>query len=133
MTGKWRCLKLSPKIEKTVLFVLLLLIVDILLAGLGGVFLGGRISFFSGKSATHTLCDLLFLEGAIIFAIGVFLAAGMSELIAGRSPSRLFAAPKSSAEDVAEFRPKQYSTGTILMIIGASLMGSSIAIGVLLL
>ena len=133
MTGKGRRFKLSPRTKKIALIVLLLLIIDILLAGLGSFFLSDRISFFSGKSATHMLCDLLFLEGAIIFAIGGFLAAGMSELFAGRSPSRLFAAPRSSAEDVAEFRPKQYSTGTILMIIGASLMGSSIAIGTLFL
>ena len=133
MAGEGRHFKLSPITKKIVLIVSLLLIIDILLAVLGGPFLSERIWFFSGKSTTHMLCDLLFLEGGVIFAAGVFLAAGMSELFTGRSPSRLFAAPGSSAEDVAEFRPKQYSKGILLMIAGASLMGLSIAFCALLL
>lgn len=133
MTGEGRSFNFPPEVKKIVLIVLLLLIIDIMLAGLGSLFPSERISFFLGKSATHVLCDLLFLEGAIIFVIGVFLAAGMLELFASSSPSSLFSAPRSSGEDVTESRQKQFSVGIVLMFVGAILIVLSVAIGTVLL
>lgn len=109
MAGEGRHFKLSPITKKIVLIVSLLLIIDVLLVVFGGPFLSERIWFFSGKSATHMLSDLLFLEGGVIFAAGVFLFL------------------------VAEFRPRQHSKGILLTIAGASLIGLSIALGALLL
>lgn len=98
--------KFPAVIKKIVLVVFVILIFDILVAGIW-TFLDKGNWFFSDKSQVRILSDLLFIEGAITFAVGAFIALGMSKTM--------------------------LATCARVMIIGASLMGSSMAIGMLLL
>lgn len=97
------------------LFLLLLCIVDLSVA----LFL--RIRF----------ADLLFMEGILVFAVGAYVASGMS------NPRREnWKTLSTDSEGYREFledqRPKQLSDGVILMIIGAIMIGLSLAIGLTL-
>lgn len=80
------------------------------------------------KSEKNILSDLLFLEGACILAIGAYVASGIS-ILRMETPSSLYASPNGHSRYVKEVRKKQIAFGTILIIIGASLIGLSILIG----
>ena len=75
-----------------------------------------------------TLCNLLFIEGGLIFAVGAFIALGVPSRSIER-PSSLFASPGGHVDYLRQRRRKQFSFGLILMLIGASLLASSIVIG----
>jgi len=90
--------------KKIVLVVLLLLFFNALIAVFGFSFLHENFWFFADKSATCILSDLLFLEGAIVFTVGAFVASGASI----------------------------FRFGIVVMIIGAILISSSIVIGTFL-
>ena len=78
-----------------------------------------------------TLCNLLFVEGGLIFAVGGFIASGIPSMLIERSSS-LFASPGGHVDYLRQRRRKQFSFGLILMLIGGSLLTSSIFIGELL-
>jgi hypothetical protein len=74
------------------------------------------------------LTDLLFVEGALVFAAGAFVAAGMA------NPRRktwitLTADPEGYRKFLEEQRSKQVSDGVVLMIIGIVIIGLSLVIG----
>jgi len=126
-----RYFKFTHITRKIVLIILLLLIFDVLAAGLSPL-LRERFRFFSGKSEVHILSDLMFLEGAIIFAVGAFAASG-SRLLGGSRHHHPYIEEKmASARNVRKPRKKVMGSGILMMIIGASFMATSIAIGVLL-
>jgi hypothetical protein len=77
------------------------------------------------------LSNLLFIEGAIILGVGAWIASGASTLRTEKFSS-LYARPEGHAEYLRQSRKKQFSFGIVLIIIGAALMGLSIAIGTLL-
>ncbi|MEA2089661.1 MAG: hypothetical protein U9O89_02750 [Thermoproteota archaeon] len=128
MTRKLRDFKVPKTVRKIVLVFLCILVFNALVAGLGTPFLCERIWFFSGKSGALVLSDLLFLEGAIIFAVGSFIAGGAS-ILRIETPTSLFASPGGHTEYVVESRKKQIRFGLAVMVLGGTLMVSSVVIG----
>lgn len=123
-------LKIPNVIRNIVLVVLLLSIIDVIVAGLS-TFLQG---WFFGFSGVTTLCNLLFLEGAAILAIGGFLASGMTWLLgASRYPGDRYYIEEKMGSDIRRSRKRQLSVGISMIIIGATLIGLSVAIGELFL
>jgi len=102
-----KSLKLPKETRRVSLIMLILLSVDIIVS-FSTPYLQ-IIDFFSGKSEARMLSDLLFLEGAIIFTAGAFWG-----LTARDFRSRL-------------------ALITLLIILGASFLVSSIVIGELFL
>jgi len=123
-------LKIPKVIQNIIFVVLIILIIDVLAVGLLTTFLHG---WFFGSSGTTILCNLLFLEGAIIFAIGAFLASGITWLLGVfRYPQGRYYVEEKMGNDIRHSRKKQLSTGILIMVVGAMLMGSSVAIGELI-
>jgi hypothetical protein len=69
--------------------------------------------------------DVVFMEGALIFGFGAYVAAGPKAY--DRRTTIVY--PTVSREYLEEQRPKQLSKGLILMIIGAVLMVLGIVVG----
>jgi len=118
-----------PEVAKNILLIVSsLLIFDVLLAGLGGSYLSENIGTFLGKSRTVILSDLLFLEGVPIFAIGTFIAVA-------KAAQKIEPSSEQTTERTnnAEQTPaRRINIGTLLIIVGAILIGLSIAVGTLL-
>lgn len=123
-----RYFKISRVTRNLLFVVLVLLIFDVLVAGLGTPYLRERISFLSRKSEKIVLCDLLFLEGAIIFSLGSFVAYATLGKRYGGDKSRTDST--TTADD--KLSQKRIPFWILIMIIGVSFMGLSIAIGTLL-
>lgn len=105
-------------VEKILMTFSILLILDILLVVLGGSYLSENVITFLGKPKPIIFSDLLFIEGSIIFAVGAFLMI----IIQNRpSPNR--------GSDTKQSGKKRIHPGVFLMIVGASLIGLSIAVG----
>jgi hypothetical protein len=107
--------------KKIVMALCSLSVFDVALAFLGGPYLSRNVGTFLGKSNAAILSDLLFLEGAVIFAVGSFLALGLP-----------FKPYKERTDDVEPPSKKRIHPSILLMIIGASLIGLSITVGTLL-
>lgn len=71
---KLRHLELPEAAKNVLLIVFSLLIFDVLVTVLGASYLSENTITFMGKSRTVILSDLLFLEGAVILAIGTLIA-----------------------------------------------------------
>jgi hypothetical protein len=71
--------------------------------------------------------DMLFVEGILVFASGAYIAAGMGNPRRERWQT-LTVDPEGYREYLESQRSKQFSEGTILMIIGAIIIGLGIAI-----
>jgi len=95
--------------QKITLLILVLSLLGFVLA----VFLNARLT------------DVLFMEGALIFAFGGYVAAG-PRTVDNRTT---IAYPAVSREYLEEQRPKQLSKGVVLMIIGAVLIFLSVIVG----
>jgi len=120
-----------PRVDKKIVLVLLfLLFFNVLIAVLCSSFLQ-NFWFFADKSIAYILSNLFFFEGALVFAVGAFVASGLS-IFRIESPSSLYASPEGHVEYLRESRKKQFKFGIVLVAIGAILIGSSIAIGALL-
>lgn len=118
-----------PKATKKVLFIVLsLLILDALVAVFGAPYLSENIGTFLGKSKTVILSDLLFLEGAVIFAIGTFIA--VLRFMKEKEP--LYETSTETTDNEEQTREKRIDAGILMIIIGAILMGLSITVGTLL-
>ena len=117
MLHKLKRFRTSKIIKKFFKIILIILIFNVLIAVLGP-YLSANVHFFSGKSAMHLISDLLFVEGAAIFALGAFLLASA----AYSSKEKTKDSPEGSNE-------KQLSPEMLFMIVGASLIGLSIIIG----
>lgn len=107
--------------------ILLLSVFNVLAISLGVTFLQERIWFFSERPRVYMLSDLLFLEGAVIFAVGTFVVSAVSILRIERSSS-LYADSGGHTKYLRENREKHLHLGIVLISIGATLMGLSIAI-----
>jgi len=125
---KVRLRKLPKAAKKALLIVLSLLIFDALVAVLGAPYLSANTRTFLGKSSTVILSDLLFLEGAVIFAIGTFIALLRPKL--EREP--LQKPSTETTDNAGQTREKRIHLRILMMIIGAILIGLSITIGTLL-
>jgi len=121
-----------PKLTRNIVLVFpLILILDILAAGLWTSLLHG--CFFC-RPQTLIICDLLFLEGAIIFTIGAFLESGIAlPLRVSRHPQGRYSAEQKKDNENKKSSKKQLRTGMFMIILGAMLIGSSVTIGQLLL
>lgn len=117
----------SSRLEaKIVIVIVFLLLFNVFAASFGASILREKLPFLKGKSEKVILSDLLFIEGAVIFAIGALVASGVS-VFRIETPSSLYASPGGHARYLRESRKKQFKFGIILIIIGAALMGISIA------
>lgn len=124
---KARRFKLPEAAKNVLLIIASLSIFDVLVAFSGAPYLSRNIVAFLGKSRTVILSDLLFLEGVIIFAAGSFIAVAMA--------ARKTEPPSNSSTDIADDAqqtPKRINISTLMMIIGAVLIGLSITVGALL-
>jgi len=121
-----------PKLARNIVLVFpLVLILDILAAGLWTSLLHG--CFFCHPQ-TLIMCDLLFLEGAIIFAIGAFLESGIAWPLKVLRHSRERHSAEEKTDNGNEKSSKEkLRTGMFMIILGAMLIGSSVTIGQLLL
>lgn len=111
---------------KVGVILLFLFLINIFIIKFG--FLREKLPFMAYKSEKNILSDLFFLEGAFILALGAYVASGIS-ILRMETPSSLYASPNGHSRYVREVRKKQIAFGTILIIIGASLIGLSIVIG----
>lgn len=126
---KLRHLKLPEAAKNVLLIVSSLLIFDVLVTVLVASYLSGNIGAFLGKSRTVILSDLLFLEGAVIFAIGTFIAVARAW-----PETKLPSEPTTEIADNAELtRDKRIRPGILTMIVGAILMALSMMVGTLFL
>lgn len=119
-----------PEAAKNVLLIVFsLLIFDVLVIVLGASYLSENTRTFMDKSRTVILIDLLFLEGAVILAIGTLIAvAKATQKIKPFSKS-----PTEITVDAEKTPEKRIDPATLMIIIGAILMGLSITVGTLLL
>jgi hypothetical protein len=69
--------------------------------------------------------DLLFIEGGFIFAAGALVATGAANLVR-ESPRTLLADPEGHARFLREQRKKQYTSGGLIMIVGAIIIAVSV-------
>lgn len=119
--------KIPKAVKALLLGVSLLLSFDVVLVVLGASYLGETISFFSGKSAKTVLSDLLFLEGAAIFG---FSALVTYTILTKRDSDYESDADGKGTTD--ERRPqKRIPVWVLILIIGACLIGLSVAISLL--
>ncbi len=126
---KVRPFELPEAAKNVLLIVSSLSTFDVLVAVLGATYLSENIGTFWGKSRTVILSDLLFLEGAVIFAIGTFIAVAKAA-----QKIKPFSKPSTETTVNAEqIREKRIHPSILMMIIGAILMGLSITVGTLLL
>lgn len=112
-------------LKNVFLMIFPLVMFDVLAAFLGGSYLSENIGTFLGKSKTVILSDLLFEEGAVIFAIGAFVA-----VIKARKEIKQL--PESTTEatvNAEQSRDTRINSGVFLIIVGVILMGLSIAVG----
>lgn len=115
-----------PKAAKNVLLIVLsLLIFDALVAILGAPYLSANITIFLGKSGAAILSDLLFLEGAVIFTIGAFIA--VPRFLQEKKPSDEPSTQTTGNE--RQTREKRIHSSILMIITGAILMGLSITVG----
>ena len=115
--------------KKVFLIVSSLLIFDVLVTVLGGSYLSENIGTFLGKSRIVILSDLLFFEGEVILAIGIFIA--VASAWTEMKPS---SEPTTEITGNAELtRDKRIGLGILVIIVGAILMGLSIMVGTLFL
>ena len=107
---------------KIAIVILCIFIIDSFVA----LFASGT-TFWPSKSKTVTLSNLLFFEGIIIFGLGALVASG-SSVQRMESWQSLYASPSGHMEYLIQERRKQFSFGTILMIIGAVLIVFSVVV-----
>jgi hypothetical protein len=69
--------------------------------------------------------DLLFVEGAVIFAASAYIALGTANL-KRESYASLAASPEGHREYLEEQRSKQSSEGIIIMVVGVAIIAVSI-------
>ena len=121
-----------PKLARNIVLVFpLVLILDILAAGLWTSLLHG--CFFCHPQ-TLIMCDLLFLEGAIIFAIGAFLESGIAwPLKVLRRQRERHSVEEKTDNGNEKSSKKKLRAGMSMIILGAMLIVSSVTIGQLLL
>jgi len=118
----------SQKAVKNVLLTLFfMLIADVLVAVLGASYLSENIGTFLGKSRTVILSDLLFLEGALILAIGTLVAVARA-VLETKLPPRPSTGTTANSEQTRE---KRINPETLMIIIGAILLGLSVTVGTL--
>lgn len=119
--------ELARAAEHILLIVALFLISDALVAIIGGSYLSTHVGAFLSASSIVILSDLLFLEGALIFAAGTFMALASSMRRTNPPPE-----PTSEQESEPEqIEKKPLPPITILILIGIVLIGLSILVGVL--
>jgi len=116
-----------------VLIVLIMLISDIIVAYLAGVYLGGVLLLFR-RGAAGAFSDLLFLEGTVTLAIGLINIGGISES-QGINPGHVGATSdraRREPEARKRLRKEQLHSGTLLIVLGPVLIGFSLLIPLLL-
>lgn len=97
--------------KKIAVFVLILCVVDLFLTSYWRMRYG----------------DLLFIEGALVFAAGAYVAAGVANMLRER-PATLMASPEGHREYLEEQRSKQVRDGVLLMIVGTIIIAISIMV-----
>lgn len=124
---KFKKLRLK-EVRNVLLAVGIITLVDACVALLGGPYLSERVGAFLGKSNLVILSDLLFLEGATIFAFGTFFLWFRTET------KKTEPQPNPSPENTSEaWQPPKKRINTSLLIIaaGAMLMGVALCVGIL--
>lgn len=119
----------SWKTFKNALLILSsLLIFDVFVAVLGSFYISDNTGAFLGKSIKINLSNLLFFEGAVIFAIGTFIAVARAwqETMPSSEPTQI-------TDSTEQTEDKRIHPSTLMMIGGAVLIGLSILVGTLLL
>lgn len=122
---KLRHLELSNVAKNVLLIVFSLLISDALVSVLVASYLSESTGPFMGKSRTVILSDLLFLEGAVIFAAGSFITFARTKLETKPSAE----STTETNDNTEQTRDKQIHIGIQMMIAGAILIGLSMTVG----
>lgn len=126
---KLRHLELPKAAKNILLIVSSLLIFDVLVTVLGASYLSENTWAFQGKSRTVILSDFLFLEGAVISALGIFVAVATAW-----QETKPSSEPTAEITDNAELTSdKRIHPGILMIIVGAILMGFSLMVGTLFL
>jgi hypothetical protein len=127
MQEKLKGLRLPKEVRNIILFVSFFLIFDAVAIKLGAPYLQQNFAILSGKSEITMVSDLLFGEGAIVLGVGALLAAGASKTSMGRQYPGQYYKEKEMTTDYVKSRPSQMRIGVLLLIVGAILIGLSIA------
>lgn len=118
-----------PKVVKNVILVVFpLLILDFLVV-LAVYYLKGNSGLILGRSEVVMLSDLLFLEGIVILALGIFYSVGR-EILGVKTSSEK---PTEATDNAEQSREKRIHLGIFMAIVGVSLIGLSILVGTLFL
>ena len=126
MAEKTRLLRSLQKYQKIALVVVLILVVNVLVASLCHSYFTELSWIFYGKSQTVVLSDLLFLEGAVVFAIGT-LAASMKPWV---SRGRASDVEEELDNDGEKLLKNQMDFWMLMIVIGVILLSVSIIIGI---
>jgi hypothetical protein len=143
--SKIRQLELPEEARNVFLVVTFLLIIDFLVAvvtasGRGTIvtlpydirgtkdYMRPVVTAF-GRGTIVTLSNLLFLEGAIILPIGIFIAVA----IAWQKTNPQSETTTETTDNVEQTQEKRLNIGVLMIIIGAILIGLSITVGTLFL
>lgn len=116
------------EVRNVLLTVGILTLIDVCVALLGGAYLSERIGAFLGKSDLVILSDLLFLEGATIFAFGTFFLGFGIETRKTKPNSNPL--PENASETLQPPK-KRINTSLLIIFAGAMLMGLAVCVGIL--
>jgi hypothetical protein len=119
--------ELTKAAEYVLLIVSLFLIADALAAFLGGPYLTTHVGAFLSASTIVVLSDLLFIEGALIFAVGTFIALASSMRRTNPPPEP---APEEELES-EQIQKRPVHPIVIIIFIGIVLIGLSMVVGLL--
>lgn len=123
--------RIPQSIRKILLFVVLLMVFNFFAVYWLFPFFGADLWFFGGKSKAFMFSDLLFLEGAFVFAVGALIELSASWLLGKppKNPSNQQGLGQTKDAGPSGRRVKHVTFGVLAMVVGACFIGSSIAVG----
>jgi len=115
---------------KVVIVIMFLLLFNSFAVSFGFSFLSQKVPFLMKKSRKTVMSDLMFIEGGLMFTIGVL---GLLRASVLRMETRSYL--RSRSEEHGEYsmrsRKKRFALGTILIVVGASFIGLSIVVSLI--
>lgn len=119
--------ELAKAAEYVLLIVSVFLISDALVTFIGSSYLSTHVGAFLSATTIVVLSDLLFIEGALIFAVGTFIA--LASTMRRTNPPPEPASEEESEPEQIQKRPVHPIV--IIVLIGIVLIGLSILVGLL--
>lgn len=120
-----------PRTARNVILILAILLVsDVIIAYLGGIYLTD-VFFLFRRGGVGIFSDLLFLEGTVAVAIGLINMGGISESSGIKGTRATSDSARREPEAHARLRREQLHSGTLLIIVGPTIIGLSLLLPLL--